>query len=235
MESLIDLHTFIMFYVVGITVLVSVALFLTVQEFGFQPQPDLLQQQVISRVTHCTWLELFWTIAPAAVLVSVALPSFSLLYAMEEKSDYNLTVRAIGHQWYWQYEVVVDRSWLDGGQGLAKTGFDSYMKADADLQQGDFRLLEVDRKLLLPVRTSIRVLTSSADVIHSWALPSAGVKMDAIPGRLNQVNLYFNRGGIFYGQCSELCGVNHGFMPVCVKVVDPESYRVSPRLEEVRT
>lgn len=224
MESLIDLHTFIMFYVVGIVVLVSVSLILTVYEFSFVECQDKLEQLIVLKVVHCTWLELFWTLAPVGVLLSIALPSFSLLYAMEEKSDYNLTVKAVGHQWYWEYQVVVNRDWLTSSD-LHKINFDSYMKADDDLQRGDLRLLEVDRKLVLPLQTPIRLLTTSADVIHSWALPSAGVKMDAVPGRLNQVNLYFNRQGIFYGQCSELCGVNHGFMPICLKVVEPATYQ----------
>jgi cytochrome c oxidase subunit 2 len=166
-------------------------------------------------------LELFWTTAPAAILVSIALPSFALLYAMEEKGDYHLSVKAIGHQWYWEYQLVADYRWLTS---LVQFTFDSYMVSDDSLEVGQFRLLEVDRKLVLPVNTPIRVLTSSADVIHSWALPAAGVKMDAIPGRLNQVNLYFNRSGIFYGQCSELCGVNHGFMPICLKIVLPTDF-----------
>jgi len=226
MESLIDLHTFIMFYVVGIVALVSVALILTIYEFSFYTYPDKFEQVLISRIVHCTWLELFWTLAPVGILISIALPSFSLLYAMEEKSDYNLTVKAVGHQWYWEYQIVVNRDWLND-HDLYKVSFDSYLKADDDLQRGDLRLLEVDRKLVLPIQTPIRVLTTSADVIHSWALPAAGVKMDAVPGRLNQVNLYFNRQGLFYGQCSELCGVNHGFMPICVKAVNPAVYKTS--------
>lgn len=228
MESLIDLHTFIMFYVVGIVALVSAALTLTVYEFSFNQHDNKTEQVLLSRVVHCTWLELFWTLAPVAVLISIALPSFSLLYAMEEKSDYNLTVKAVGHQWYWEYQLAVNRGWLPAGD-LHRVNFDAYMKADGDLRRGELRLLEVDRKLVLPVQTPIRLLTTSADVIHSWALPAGGVKMDAVPGRLNQVNLYFNRRGVFYGQCSELCGVNHGFMPICVKAVDPTVYQqVSP-------
>ena len=221
MESLIDLHTFIMFYVVGIVTLVSLALILVVYEFFIVQPQSLVASLQAKAVIHCTWLELFWTTAPAAILVSIALPSFALLYAMEEKSDYQISVKAIGHQWYWEYQLVADYRWLTS---LVNLNFDAYMVSDNELETGQFRLLEVDHKLTLPVNTPIRVLTSSADVIHSWAVPAAGVKMDAIPGRLNQVNLYFNRVGIYYGQCSELCGVNHGFMPICLKVILPTDY-----------
>lgn len=214
MESLSDLHTYIMVYLVGIFFLVMMGLFLVVNSFWWSLKVDI-DKLLVSKCIHCDWLEMVWTIFPALVLFNMILPSLGLLYAMEEKADHYLTLKAIGHQWYWEYELVLTRP-----DGLSFLSFDSYLKPDTDLQLGQLRLLEVDQKILLPVHTPIRLLTTSADVIHSWALPAGGVKMDAIPGRLNQVNLYFNRTGVFYGQCSELCGVNHGFMPISVKVLD---------------
>ncbi|RYX87807.1 cytochrome c oxidase subunit II [bacterium] len=222
MEGIISLHTYIMFYLVCIVMFVFTAIGLTVYEFYFQtPNQDRIEQMQAAKVVHCTWLELVWTVAPLGILISIAIPSFALLYSMEEKFDVSLTVKAIGHQWYWEYQYAL----TDYKQGDLYFGFDSYMLSDADLEVGSLRLLETDTTALMPVYHRIRLLTTSTDVIHSWALPAAGVKMDAIPGRLNQVNLYFNRPGHFYGQCSELCGVNHGFMPISVKAIDVWKFR----------
>ena len=157
--------------------------------------------------------------------MGVAVPSFALLYAMEEKFVPAVTVKAVGHQWCWEYQYNLSVATPEGYHE-GSTQFDAYMVADTDLPVGAPRLLETDRVVALPVGRHVRLLTTSADVIHSWALPAAGVKMDAIPGRLNQVNLYFNRQGLFYGQCSELCGVNHGFMPITVKVLPYERFSV---------
>ena len=222
MEGIIDLHTYIMFYLIGIVAFVFVGIGLTIHEFYLQ-EGHPVERMLSAKVVHATTLELIWTVAPLGVLLAIAFPSFALLYAMEEKYTPDLTLKAVGHQWYWEYQYNLT---LLGGETPreATLQFDAYMTADADLQVGDLRLLETDRTVLLPVRKHIRLLTTSADVIHSWALPAAGVKMDAIPGRLNQVNLYFNRQGLFYGQCSELCGVNHGFMPIAVKVLPAERF-----------
>lgn len=218
MEGIINLHTYIMFYLVAIVVFVFVGMGLTIYEFYWNtPHRDRGERMSASKVVHSTWLELVWTIAPLGILIAIAGPSFLLLYSMEEKWDVDITIKAIGHQWYWEYEYAVV------GKDF---GFDSYMTVEADLEEGGLRLLETDTTALLPYWRKVRLLTSSADVIHSWALPAAGVKMDAVPGRLNQVNLYFNRAGFFYGQCSELCGVNHGFMPIAVKVLDLNEFRV---------
>lgn len=218
MESITDLHTFIMFYVAGIVVFVFGAISHALYQFWWSVRThdddDRLDNLDASKVVHSTWLELVWTLIPVAVLLVIAVPSFALLYSMEEKFDVPLTVKAVGHQWYWEYQYA---ALLNRTSQLFS--FDSYMLADSDLTKPDYRLLSADSTMLLPVWSHLRVLTTSADVIHSWAVPSAGVKMDAIPGRLNQVNLYFNRSGHFYGQCSELCGVGHGFMPVAVKAL----------------
>jgi cytochrome c oxidase subunit 2 len=211
-----------MFYLVAIVVFVFVAVGLTIAEFYWgTPHRDRADRMAAAKVVHSTGLELFWTLAPLGVLVSIAVPSFALLYSMEEKYDTALTLKAVGHQWYWEYQYAL----TDSEGGDLYFGFDSYMIPDADLTHGGLRLLETDTTVVLPAYHRLRVLTTSADVIHSWALPAAGVKMDAVPGRLNQVNLFFNRTGSFYGQCSELCGVNHGFMPIAVKALDVSKFR----------
>nr|BCH36355.1 cytochrome c oxidase subunit 2 [Acanthaster planci]BCH36366.1 cytochrome c oxidase subunit 2 [Acanthaster planci]BCH36432.1 cytochrome c oxidase subunit 2 [Acanthaster planci]BCH36443.1 cytochrome c oxidase subunit 2 [Acanthaster planci]BCH36454.1 cytochrome c oxidase subunit 2 [Acanthaster planci] len=159
-------------------------------------------------------LETIWTIIPAIILIFIALPSLQLLYLMDEVNNPFLTIKAIGHQWYWSYEYADYR----------ELEFDSYMVPTSDLSYGMPRLLEVDNRLILPAQTPIRVLVSSADVLHSWAIPSLGVKMDAVPGRLNQVNFFISRCGIFYGQCSEICGANHSFMPIVIEATNFSSF-----------
>nr|APH08742.1 cytochrome c oxidase subunit II [Glyphostoma sp. JEU-2016] len=154
-------------------------------------------------------IETIWTIVPAVILVFLALPSLRLLYLLDEISDCSLTVKSIGHQWYWSYEY----------SDFSDIEFDSYMIPTNELEPGDFRLLEVDHRVVLPTQTDIRVLVTSADVIHSWTVPSLGVKVDAIPGRLNQLGFFIKHPGVFYGQCSEICGANHSFMPIVVEAV----------------
>jgi len=223
METIIALHAHIMFYLVIITFFVLSVMFSIVNEFYLVSNQKKayssyrVEQLQTSRVVHSTSLEVIWTLIPVYILCLISGPSFALLYFMEEKTDPALTLKVVGHQWYWSYEYAVGDYLLDS--------YDSYMKADDDLIKGDFRLLEVDRTVVLPVNVPVRILVTSADVIHSWALPSAGVKMDAVPGRLNQVNFYATRLGTFYGQCSELCGVNHGFMPISVKVVTIDKFK----------
>nr|QAU54041.1 cytochrome oxidase subunit 2 [Aquilonastra batheri] len=159
-------------------------------------------------------LETIWTIIPAIILIFIALPSLQLLYLMDEVNNPFLTIKAIGHQWYWSYEYADYR----------EIEFDSYMIPTSDLNTGNPRLLEVDNRLTLPAQTPIRALISSADVLHSWAIPSLGIKMDAVPGRLNQVNFFISRCGLFYGQCSEICGANHSFMPIVIESINFSSF-----------
>jgi len=155
---------------------------------------------------------------PSYILVLIAVPSFLLLFSMEEVLNPNITFKAIGHQWYWSYEYS---DYSDQGTTIA---FDSNMVYEEELNMGDFRLLQVDHPVILPTDLHIRVIVTSFDVLHSWAVPSLGIKIDGAPGRLNQGFIYIKREGIFYGQCSELCGVNHGFMPIVVKAVDYKDY-----------
>nr|YP_009945003.1 cytochrome c oxidase subunit II [Chelonoidis vandenburghi]USH90364.1 cytochrome c oxidase subunit II [Chelonoidis guntheri]SBW75616.1 cytochrome c oxidase subunit II [Chelonoidis vicina]QOD98651.1 cytochrome c oxidase subunit II [Chelonoidis vandenburghi]USH90741.1 cytochrome c oxidase subunit II [Chelonoidis vandenburghi]USH90754.1 cytochrome c oxidase subunit II [Chelonoidis vandenburghi] len=154
-------------------------------------------------------VEMIWTILPAIVLITIALPSLRVLYLMDEISNPHLTIKAMGHQWYWTYEYT-DYENLE---------FDSYMIPTQDLPNGHFRLLEVDHRMVMPMESPIRMLISAEDVLHSWAVPSLGVKTDAVPGRLNQSTFIITRPGVFYGQCSEICGANHSFMPIVVESV----------------
>lgn len=159
-------------------------------------------------------IETIWTIIPAVILIFLALPSLRLLYLLDEVGDCSLTVKSIGHQWYWSYEY----------SDFLSVDFDSYIIPTNELNSGDFRLLEVDHRVVLPTHTDIRVLITSADVIHSWAVPSLGVKADAIPGRLNQLSFFIKHPGVFYGQCSEICGANHSFIPIVIEAIPLENF-----------
>jgi len=170
-------------------------------------------------MNHGTAIEIAWTVTPSIILMVLALPSFALLYSIDEIVDPSLTLKVIGHQWYWTYEYS---DYANGDD--TSFVFDSYMISEDDLEVGQLRLLEVDNRVVLPISTHIRVIISAADVLHSWAIPSLGVKCDAVPGRLNQTSIYLNREGVFFGQCSELCGANHGFMPIVVEGVKVEDY-----------
>nr|WAB70167.1 cytochrome c oxidase subunit II [Osteocephalus aff. taurinus DO-2022] len=152
-------------------------------------------------------IEMVWTIMPAVILIVIALPSLRILYLMDEISNPDLTVKAIGHQWYWSYEY----------SDFTDLNFDSYMVPTKDLTPGQFRLLEVDNRMVTPVGMATRTLITAEDVLHSWAVPALGVKTDAIPGRLNQASFLVSRPGVYYGQCSEICGANHSFMPIVVE------------------
>jgi cytochrome c oxidase subunit 2 len=172
----------------------------------------------IQKFTHSSLLEIIWTLIPAFILLIIAVPSFSLLYSLDEIINPSITLKIIGHQWYWSYE------YSDTALDEENLNFDSYMLAQNDLTVGAFRLLEVDNRVILPINTHIRILVTSADVLHSWAVPSLGLKVDACPGRLSQSSLFIQREGTFYGQCSEICGINHGFMPIVVKAIQVENY-----------
>nr|YP_010573828.1 cytochrome c oxidase subunit II [Metacrinus rotundus]UZH93087.1 cytochrome c oxidase subunit 2 [Metacrinus rotundus] len=198
MEELTYFHDYILIVLVLITVVVFYGLFCLV----FIPFTDrfFLENQ---------GLETVWTVVPAVILVFIAFPSLQLLYLIDEINDPCLTVKVVGHQWYWSYEYT----------DYCSLEFDSYMVPSVDLVSGSPRLLEVDNRMVVPVQNSVRVLVSSSDVLHSWAVPSLGVKMDAVPGRLNQITFLSPRSGIFYGQCSEICGANHSFMPIVIESV----------------
>lgn len=216
MECIIDLHHDIMFFVVLIVIFVLWILIRIISLFSWKNTKTLRFS-----FRHHTQIEVIWTFVPTIILLFIAAPSFSLLYAIDELHDPKVTLKIIGHQWYWSYEYSDFNNITNNPDGLI---FDSYMITEDDLTLGALRLLEVDNRVVLPVYTGIRLLITSSDVLHSWAVPSLGVKMDACPGRLNQVSLYLNKVGVFYGQCSELCGINHAFMPIALESVTLDSY-----------
>ena len=197
------------------------------------------------RFVHASVLEIVWTLIPAMILILIAIPSFSLLYSIDEILDPFFTIKAIGHQWYWSYELIDNEnlqtlfnSFLESENGpknakfssISTEGFDSYLVPDDELAArgsnflSNVRLLTVDNHLWIPTDVPTRIMVSSADVLHSWAVPSLGIKIDACPGRINQTSVLINRSGIFYGQCSEICGVNHGFMPIGILSIDSTKY-----------
>jgi len=221
-EGIQDLHHDIFFFMVVILTFVCWMLARTLWFFRDSKNP------IPSKVIHGTEIEIAWTVTPSLILMVIAVPSFALLYSMDEISDPSITLKAIGRQWYWTYEYS-DYNTSDE-QALA---FDSYMVAEDDLELGQLRLLEVDNRVVLPIQTHIRLITTGADVIHSFGVPSLALKCDAVPGRLNQASLFIKREGVFYGQCSEICGVNHGFMPIVIEGVSLDDYIswVSNKLE----
>nr|YP_010725978.1 cytochrome c oxidase subunit II [Helobdella europaea]WDY83673.1 cytochrome c oxidase subunit II [Helobdella europaea] len=193
-------------------VLMILTLVLTVIGYSMT---TLISNKYISRfIYEAQEIETIWTILPAIVLVFLALPSIRLLYIMDESFNPFITIKTIGHQWYWSYEY----------SDFHNMEFDSYMTPTDQLNLGDYRLLEVDNRLIIPTSMNIRLMLTAADVIHSWAIPSLGIKMDAIPGRLNQTTFMTLLPGIYYGQCSEICGVNHSFMPIAVEAINLKDF-----------
>jgi cytochrome c oxidase subunit 2 len=213
-EGMIFFHNYLMLILIVVAVFVFWMLAKVIYSFNSDAN------QLAQKFTHSSLLEIVWTIIPAVILVLIAVPSFALLYSLDELVDPVVTLKVVGHQWYWSYEYS-DFATLEGGETL---NFDSYMIPSDELTSGTFRLLEVDNRVVLPINTHVRVLVTAADVLHSWAIPSFGVKIDACPGRLSQVSLFLKREGFYYGQCSEICGVNHGFMPIVVRGVSVDNF-----------
>jgi cytochrome c oxidase subunit 2 len=221
-EGIIRFHHDLMFIRVGVAVFVGWMLARVIYHFESKVNP------VPGSVVHGTVIEIIWTIIPALILVVIAIPSFALLYSVDERVDPALTLKCIGNMWYWTYEYSDYAK--ENGESIS---FDSYRVPDSELETGRLRLSEVDNRVALPIDTHIRLIVTAKDVLHAWAVPSFGIKIDACPGRLNQVALFVTRPGVFYGACSEICGVNHGFMPICVEAMPLESYVtwVQTRLE----
>nr|ANJ70501.1 cytochrome c oxidase subunit 2 [Hygrotus inaequalis] len=203
MEQLTFFHDHTLMILTMITILVGYLLFSLF--FNKYINRFLLEGQTI---------EVIWTILPAIILIFIALPSLRLLYLLDEISNPWLTLKSIGHQWYWSYEY----------SDFKKLEFDSYMTPLNELSENGFRLLDVDNRVVLPLNSQIRILVTAMDVLHSWTIPSLGVKIDATPGRLNQTNFFINRPGLFYGQCSEICGANHSFMPIVIESVPSNTF-----------
>jgi len=210
-EGIINFYNYVFIYLTFVLIVVVWILLSIVRHFT-------KSTRVISHkyIIHGTELELIWTITPAVILMLMAFPSFQLLYLMDEVVEPGITLKVIGKQWYWSYEY--------SDYAPAKISFDSYMVPESDLKLGDYRQLEVDNRVIVPVDTHVRVIATASDVLHSWAVPSLGVKMDCVPGRLNQTSFIALREGTYYGQCSEVCGVNHSSMPIVVQAVSLTDY-----------
>lgn len=216
MEGIVELHDDIMFYLLIILfgvgwIMISIAI-----HYANSSSPITNKY-----INHGTLIELIWTMTPALILILIAFPSFKLLYLMDEITDPAMSVLAEGHQWYWSYQypdfLTSDLNFIE---------FDSYLVPESDLENGALRMLEVDNRLIIPELTHVRFIATSADVIHSFACPSLGIKCDAYPGRLNQSSVLINRTGTFYGQCSEICGILHSSMPIVVDSVSVEKFLV---------
>lgn len=217
MQGVIDFHHDLFFFLIVIMTFVFWLLVKVIFTFN-----SFSNKNVVKVINYGTIIEIIWTIVPALILILVAIPSFTLLYSMDELIDPMLTIKVIGRQWFWSYEYA-DYSTLSLSSDTPFI-FDSYMVNEEDLELGQFRLLEVDQRVVVPTYTHVRFAVTASDVIHSWAIPSLGIKLDACPGRLNQVSTFINRPGVYYGQCSELCGINHGFMPIVIEAVTYQDY-----------
>nr|QZZ18326.1 cytochrome c oxidase subunit II [Kaukania anser] len=203
MEQLIMFHDHTMMIIMLIIVVVFYMMFM------------MINTNYINRILlEGQMIEFIWTILPAFLLIFIALPSLKILYMIEESNNPLITIKSIGHQWFWSYEY----------SDFKKIEFDSYMKPSSDLLMQEFRLLETDNRVILPYGVQTRILMTSQDVIHSWTIPSLGIKVDASPGRINQGNIFLNRPGLFYGQCSEICGANHSFMPIMIESLNFNSF-----------
>jgi len=216
MDDIVWFHHFVLWIIAGITTFVLVLLITVILRFNARANPTP------SRTTHNTLLEVCWTVIPVIILVVIAIPSFRILFFQLNTPPADLTVKATGKQWYWTY------SYPDNG----KFEFDSIMVKDSELKGDQPRLLAVDNEMVVPVNKVVRVYTTGADVIHSWKVPSFGVMIDAIPGRLNETWFKATREGVYYGQCSELCGKDHAFMPIAVRVVSEQAFNA--RVEDAK-
>jgi cytochrome c oxidase subunit II len=208
MERVESLHMGVLIVITIITLFVLGLLLVVIVRFNEKRNPKP------SRTAHNTLVEVAWTVVPVIILVVIAIPSFKLLYFADRTPNPEMTIKAIGHQWNWSYEYP------DNGNFT----FDADMVAEEDLQPNQPRLLEATNAVVVPIQTDVRVLTTSTDVIHAWAMPSFGVKMDAVPGRANETWFRVEREGTYYGQCSELCGVGHGYMPIQVVAMTKEKF-----------
>nr|WMQ72199.1 cytochrome oxidase subunit II [Okanagana annulata] len=203
MEQLIFFHDHTLVILIVITVIV-----------GYMMSTLFLNNMIDRLLLEGQLIEFIWTLLPAMTLIFIALPSLRLLYLLDEVNNPLLTIKIVGHQWYWSYEY----------SDFLNVEFDSYMKSMNNLDKNEFRLIEVDNRMILPFSTQIRLMITSTDVLHSWAMPSLGIKVDAVPGRLNQASIMINRPGLIYGQCSEICGSNHSFMPIVIESISNKMF-----------
>jgi cytochrome c oxidase subunit 2 len=208
MDNIIWFHDFLLYLITGIAGFVLVLLVVVMVRFNARTNP------IPSRTTHNTLIEIAWTLIPIVILMFIAVPSFKLLFLQLNVPPADLTVKATGKQWYWSY------SYPDNGQ----FEFDSLMLKEGERKEGQPRLLAVDNEMVVPVNKTVRVITTGSDVIHSFAVPSFGIKIDAVPGRINETWFTATREGVYYGQCSELCGKDHAFMPIAVRAVSEQAF-----------
>jgi len=214
MEAIVELHNYIMYF---LWIVLAAVLWLYF---------SLLTNFIKSKFSHIylvhgTLIELIWTISPALILILIAFPSFKLLFITDDVIDPNMSMKVEAHQWYWSYEYG---DFLNNDDEFI--AFDSYLINESDLEQGRLRMLEVDNRIILPELTHTRFMVTAADVIHSFACPSLGIKCDAYPGRLNQMSVHINREGTFFGQCSEICGILHSSMPISIQSVSLEKFLI---------
>ena len=208
MEDIIDFHNLLLVIETIIVLFVLGLMLIIIVKFNSKANPTP------SKTTHHTALEVVWTVVPIIILIVIAVPSMKLLFFQDKAKNPEMTLKIIGHQWFWSYQYP------DNGN----FEFDSNIVPDDEIKDGQVRLLEVDERVVLPVNTEIRLLMTSDDVIHNWAMPAFGVKLDTVPGRTNETWIKVTKTGTYYGMCSELCGVNHGFMPVRVDVVSKADF-----------
>ena len=214
MEGIWEFHEGVMVWIVLIVIVVMWVMYRIIGE-----NKETRRRIEEGKLKHGDILEVVWTIIPGIILVLIVYPSFKLLYLLDEVVNPGMTIKVIGNQWYWTYEYS-DYENIEGGN----IQIDSYMVPTEDLSVGGLRLLEVDTKLVIPRNAYVRFIVTSSDVIHSWAIPGLGVKIDAYPGRLNQTKIIAEKAGIYYGQCSEICGANHAFMPIAIEVGTMKDY-----------
>lgn len=209
MEQIVNFHDLLLIIITLISLFVLALLIYVIVKFNEKANPNP------SKTTHNTTIEVLWTVIPVVILVVIAVPSFKLLYKSDVIPKVDMTIKATGHQWYWSYEYV------DHGNFT----FDANMVADEDLKEGQPRLLETDNRVVIPSNSVVRIQVTAADVLHAWTIPAFGQKIDAVPGRLNEIWIGpVKNEGVYYGQCSELCGIRHGFMPIAVEVVSKEKF-----------
>lgn len=209
MNRFVNFHNMLLVIITGVMVFVFALLIYTCIRYHHKNNPTP------NKFTHNLGIEILWTIIPCIILVIIAIPSFRLLYYVDTIGKMDMTVKVVGRQWFWQYEYPDE-----------KIAFDSYIIPDDQIKPGQHRLFDVDNELVLPVDTDIRIVVTGGDVIHSFAMPALGIKIDAVPGRINETWVRITKPGQYYGQCSELCGVGHGFMPISLKAVSKEEYKI---------
>lgn len=208
MERIVEFHNLLLVIITLITLFVLGLLLYVMYRFSEKRNPTP------SKTTHNTTIEILWTVIPVVILVLIAIPSFKLLYFADRVENADMTIKAIGRQWYWSYEYP------DHGNFT----FDATLVPEEDLKEGQLRLITTDNAVVLPVNTKIRLLITASDVLHAFALPDMGVKLDAVPGRVNETWIEILREGTFYGQCSEICGTGHAYMPIMIKAVSKQAF-----------